>query len=119
MTSCTCGSVASSALTRISTGSRRTCAVYGSTRAPARRRAEGGVTEGPGFTVFAHVDGIWRPPASGTLHGITRRTAIELLREGGARVDEGPLAAADVRRADEVLVTSTAGGVIPVTAVDG
>ena len=83
------------------------------------RDREGGVTEGPGFNVFALVDGDWRTPASGTLHGITRRTAIELLREGGARVEEGPLPAADLRRADEVLVTSTAGGVIPVTAVDG
>jgi branched-chain amino acid aminotransferase len=83
------------------------------------RDREGGVTEGPGFNVFALVDGSWRTPASGTLHGITRRTAIELLREGGAPVKEGPLPAAEVRRADEVLVTSTAGGVIPVTAVDG
>jgi len=83
------------------------------------RDRDGGVTEGPGFNVFALVDGVWRTPASGTLHGITRRTAIELLREGGARVEEGPLSPADVRRADEVLVTSTAGGVIPVTAVDG
>jgi branched-chain amino acid aminotransferase len=83
------------------------------------RDREGGVTEGPGFNVFALVDGSWRTPASGTLHGITRRTAIELLREGGALVEERPLPAADVRRADEVLVTSTAGGVIPVTAVDG
>ena len=83
------------------------------------RDRDGGVTEGPGFNVFALVDGVWRTPASGMLHGITRRTAIELLREGGARVEEGPLSPADVRRADEVLVTSTAGGVIPVTAVDG
>jgi branched-chain amino acid aminotransferase len=83
------------------------------------RDREGGVTEGPGFNLFAYVDGAWRTPAAGTLHGITRRTAIELLREGGAHVEEGPLSAADVRSADEVLVTSTAGGVIPVTAVDG
>lgn len=83
------------------------------------RDREGGVTEGPGFNVFARVDGVWRTPASGTLHGITRRTAIELLREGGARVEEGVLPPADVLRADEVLVTSTAGGVIPVTAVNG
>jgi branched-chain amino acid aminotransferase len=83
------------------------------------RDREGGVAEGPGFNVFALVDGGWRTPASGTLHGVTRRTAIELLREGGARVEEGPLPAADLRRAEEVLVTSTAGGVIPVTAVDG
>jgi len=83
------------------------------------RDGDGGVTEGPGFNVFALVDAAWRTPAAGTLHGITRRTAIELMREGGAPVEEGPLPAADLRRADEVLVTSTAGGVIPVTAVDG
>jgi branched-chain amino acid aminotransferase len=83
------------------------------------RDREGGVTEGPGFNVFALVDGSWRTPASGTLHGITRRTAIELLREGGARVEEAPLPAAELRRAGEVFVTSTAGGVIPVTAIDG
>jgi branched-chain amino acid aminotransferase len=83
------------------------------------RDQAGGVTEGPGFNVFALVAGAWRTPAAGTLHGITRRTAIELMREGGAPVEEGPLPAADLRHADEVLVTSTAGGVIPVTAVDG
>jgi branched-chain amino acid aminotransferase len=83
------------------------------------RDRAGGVTEGPGFNVFALVDEVWRTPASGTLHGITRRTAIELLREGGARVEEGPVSPADLRGAEEVLVTSTAGGVIPVTSVDG
>jgi branched-chain amino acid aminotransferase len=82
------------------------------------RDGAGGVTEGPGFNVFALVDGAWRTPAAGTLHGITRRTAIELMGEAGTPVEEGPLPAADVRRAEEVLVTSTAGGVIPVTAVD-
>ena len=44
------------------------------------RDGDGGVTEGPGFNVFALVDAAWRTPAAGTLHGITRRTAIELMR---------------------------------------
>jgi branched-chain amino acid aminotransferase len=79
----------------------------------------GGLTEGPGFNVFAHVDGRWLTPGAGTLRGITRRCAIELIREDGGRVDEGRVSADDLRRADEVLVTSTAGGVIAVTAVDG
>ena len=34
-------------------------------------------------------------------------------------MDEGPLTEADLLAADEVLVTSTAGGIMPVTAVDG
>ncbi len=34
-------------------------------------------------------------------------------------MDEGQLTADDLLRADEVLVTSTAGGIMPVTVVDG
>ena len=34
-------------------------------------------------------------------------------------VDEGLLTAADLLRSDEVLVTSTAGGIMPVTVIDG
>ena len=44
---------------------------------------------------------------------------IELAREAGQQVDEGVLTAADLLAADEVLVTSTAGGIMPVTVVDG
>lgn len=83
------------------------------------RDRSGAVTEGPGYNVFAHVDGRWVTPAAGTLKGITRRSAIELLRAGGARVDEARLTPEELRRADEVFLTSTAGGVMPVAAVDG
>jgi branched-chain amino acid aminotransferase len=44
---------------------------------------------------------------------------LGVTREAGQPVDEGLLTAADLLRADEVLVTSTAGGIMPVTAVDG
>jgi branched-chain amino acid aminotransferase len=79
----------------------------------------GAVTEGPGYNVFARVDGQWLTPARGTLHGITRRSMIELAAEAGDPVREGRLTADDLRRADEVLATSTAGGIMPVTAIDG
>ena len=55
----------------------------------------------------------------GTLAGITRRSLIELAREAGQWVDEGRLTAEDLLRSDEVLVTSTAGGIMPVTVIDG
>jgi branched-chain amino acid aminotransferase len=83
------------------------------------RDLDGGITEGPGFNVFAHVDGAWVTPASGTLLGITRRSVIELAGEAGQPVAERRLTADELRRAAEVLVTSTAGGVMPVTTVDG
>jgi branched-chain amino acid aminotransferase len=83
------------------------------------RDLSGAITEGPGFNVFAHVDGRWLTPAGGTLAGVTRRTVIELAAQAGQRVDQGQLTAGDLRRAAEVLVTSTAGGVMPVTVIDG
>jgi branched-chain amino acid aminotransferase len=83
------------------------------------RDDSGAVTEGPGFNVFAHVDGRWLTPAGGTLAGITRRSVIELAADAGEPVEEGRLTAEDLRRAAEVLITSTAGGIMPVTLVDG
>ena len=83
------------------------------------RDLSGAVAEGPGYNVFAYLDGRWLTPGRGTLAGITRRSLIELAREAGQRVDEGSLTAGDLLAADEVLVTSTAGGVMPVTVIDG
>jgi len=77
------------------------------------------ITEGPGFNVFARVDGRWLTPVGGTLRGITRLSVIELAAEAGDPVEEVQLGADDLRRADEVLVTSTAGGIMPVTSIDG
>lgn len=79
----------------------------------------GNVTEGPGFNIFMVRDGKLSTPDSGVLEGITRRTAIEIAREAGHIVDERPIPAAELRQADEVFVTSTAGGIMPVTQVDG
>jgi len=83
------------------------------------RDLSGAVSEGPGYNVFAHLDGHWLTPGRGTLAGITRRSVIELAREAGQPVDEGSLTAEDLLRSDEVLVTSTAGGIMPVTVIDG
>jgi branched-chain amino acid aminotransferase len=83
------------------------------------RDLSGLITEGPGFNVFAYLDGRWLTPASGTLQGITRRSVIELVAQAGQPACEGQLTADDLRRAAEVLVTSTAGGIMPVTAIDG
>ncbi len=83
------------------------------------RDASGAITEGPGYNVFAFWDGRWHTPSHGVLAGITRRSVIELVEESGTLVEQGPLSAAQLRSASEVLVTSTAGGVMPVTTVDG
>ncbi len=79
----------------------------------------GNVTEGPGFNLFALVDGRVKTPASGVLEGITRKTAIDLCEAIQLPVDVAALPAEQVRTAREVFITSTAGGIMPVTAVDG
>jgi branched-chain amino acid aminotransferase len=79
---------------------------------------EGHVTEGPGFNIFADVAGRLVTPGQGVLDGMTRRTILELCRDLGLEAVEGRLAPEQLRSADEVFLTTTAGGVIPVTSID-
>lgn len=80
----------------------------------------GNIVEGPGFNVFAvDADGAITTPGSGVLEGITRRTVMEIARAQELTMHEGNLPAAALRSAREVFVTSSAGGVLAVTQVDG
>ena len=79
----------------------------------------GNITEGPGFNIFAVHDGRAATAERGVLQGITRLTAIELCAELQMPVDIGTLSAEALRGADEVFLTSTAGGIMPVTCIDG
>src|ERR687898_673356 len=81
--------------------------------------AEDNVVEGPGFNVFAVKDGAISTPDRGVLEGVTRKTVIELAAEHGIPLRTRPVPAGELRDADEAFVSSTAGGVIPVTTVDG
>ena len=80
---------------------------------------EENVVEGPGFNVFAVKDGTISTPSRGVLEGITRTTVIELASGRGIPLEARAVPAAEVREADEVFFTSTAGGIMPVTKVDG
>jgi branched-chain amino acid aminotransferase len=81
--------------------------------------AAGDVAEGPGFNVFALVDGELITPDSGVLEGISRRTMIELARTAGIPVRAAPLPVAALRHASEVFLSSTGGGAIGVSQLDG
>jgi len=80
---------------------------------------EGNVVEGPGFNVFIVRDGVILTPDSGVLEGITRRTVMELASDLGTPLERRSVPAGEMRRAGEVFFTSTAGGIMPVTKVDG
>jgi branched-chain amino acid aminotransferase len=81
--------------------------------------AAGHVTEGPGFNVFMVKDGTVHTAARGVLEGISRRTAIELCGRLGLPLHIGPLPADALRNADEVFITSTGGGILPIAKIDG
>jgi len=81
--------------------------------------AEGNVTEGPGFNLFAVKDGVLRTPARGVLEGVSRRTVIELCEALALPIRVAPLPERELAEADEVFLSSTGGGVLPIAKVDG
>jgi branched-chain amino acid aminotransferase len=80
---------------------------------------QGNVLEGPGFNLFVVRDGQVRTPDLGVLAGVTRMTAMQLLAERGHHVIETVITADELRNADEAFATSTAGGIMTVSSVDG
>lgn len=78
----------------------------------------GNVTEGPGFNAFALYGRRIVTPDAGVLHGITRRTVLEMAAEAGLETEVRPLPLAEFLEADEVFLSSSGGGVISVARVD-
>ncbi len=79
---------------------------------------EGNVTEGPGFNVFALFGDRLVTSDHGVLHGITRQTVVDMAHEAGLNIETRPLPLEEFWQADEVFLSSSGGGVIPVTKVD-
>ena len=81
--------------------------------------SNGNIAEGPGFNVFLVKDRRLATPAAGVLPGITRRTVFDLCAECDLEAAATEVSVEAVKAADEVFITSTAGGVMPVTTLDG
>ncbi len=81
---------------------------------------KGEVAECTGDNIFIVRDGVVYTPSldAGILGGITRDAVIELARESGRKVVEGPLTRHDVYVADECFLTGTAAEVVPVVKID-
>ncbi|MBM3490546.1 MAG: branched-chain amino acid transferase [Alphaproteobacteria bacterium] len=79
----------------------------------------GNITEGPGYNIFTYNNGRWATPDRGVLEGISRQTVLDLCRELNVSAQAGQLTETALRNAEEILLTSTAGGVMPVTKLDG
>ena len=79
----------------------------------------GNLTEAPGSNIFLIKDGVIKTPASGCLEGITRQTVFDLAEELGIPWEATVLSAEDLKQADEAFITSTAGGIMPASQVNG
>jgi branched-chain amino acid aminotransferase len=79
----------------------------------------GHVVEGPGFNVFCISQGAVVTPAQGMLEGITRRTVIEMAQSLDLPVQVRALPTAELREAQEIFLSTSGGGVLPVTRLDG
>ena len=79
----------------------------------------GHLAEAPGSNIFVAGNGRVRTPDRGCLEGITRMTALELAAELGLKVEVAPVSVNELKQADEAFLTSTAGGILPVSTVNG
>ena len=79
---------------------------------------EGEVTEGAGYNIFLCKDGQVVTPDQGILEGITRQTVFDICQMNNIPVVSRKISLEEVQGADEVFLTSTAGGIIPAETID-
>ena len=80
---------------------------------------DGNITEGGGYNVCVIKDGILRTPARGVLEGITRKTVLEVAAGRQVPTELDFVAVDELYHADELFICTTAGGVMPLTTLDG
>ena len=82
--------------------------------------SQGKVSEGTGENIFLVRKGRIYTPSIGAsiLDGITRNTIMELAKENRMEIIERDVGRSELYIADEVFLTGTAAGVVPVLSVD-
>jgi branched-subunit amino acid aminotransferase/4-amino-4-deoxychorismate lyase len=78
---------------------------------------DGNITEGS-YNIFTVHDHVLRTPGRGVLEGVTRQTAKQIARAEGWEVRQEDVPVASLYDADEIFLTSTAGGIMPITMLD-
>jgi len=79
----------------------------------------GRVCEATGCNVFVLKDRRLLTPRHDILAGITRKTVLELAPKQGLATEETDLELYDAYTADEIILSSTAGGLLAVANIDG
>jgi branched-chain amino acid aminotransferase len=79
---------------------------------------EGYVAEGAGFNIWVIRGKALLTPGDNLLEGITRRTVFELAKEMGVEAKTANLEPQELIEATEAFLSTTAGGIVPVTRVN-
>ena len=77
------------------------------------------VSEGPGFNIFSVNKTVLNTPDQGVLEGITRQTVINLAKELNLSINIKPISIEKLKSSNELFATSTAGGIMPITKING
>jgi branched-subunit amino acid aminotransferase/4-amino-4-deoxychorismate lyase len=77
------------------------------------------LTEGSGFNIVFIKDNILYTPDRGVLHGITRKSVFDVARALGVEIRCEVIPVELAYHADEILMCTTAGGIMPITTLDG
>jgi len=64
-------------------------------------------------------DGIIYTPDRGVLKGVTRRSVIDVATKNGIEIRVEVVPVEMAYKADEIFMCTTAGGIMPITSLDG
>lgn len=78
---------------------------------------DGSISEASRSNIFVIKNGIVRTPDSHILRGITRRRVMN-VEASGINILEQKISLAETMSADEVFITSSTKGIMPITAID-
>lgn len=81
--------------------------------------ADGNLTEGIGYNIVVIKDGTVMTPGRGVLEGVTRKTVLEIAEAAGWKTYLGDVPIGSLYEADEIFMCTTAGGIMPITTLDG
>jgi branched-subunit amino acid aminotransferase/4-amino-4-deoxychorismate lyase len=86
---------------------------------PVLPDGDGNLTEGAGYNIFLIKDGAIYTPERGVLEGVTRKTVLEIAAKKSLKVSVMHVPVELAYQADEIFFCTTAGGIMPITSLDG
>jgi branched-subunit amino acid aminotransferase/4-amino-4-deoxychorismate lyase len=77
------------------------------------------LTEGSGFNICFIKDGVLYTPDRGVLHGVTRKSVFDAARANSIDIRCEVVPVEIAYSSDEIFMCTTAGGIMPITELDG